>query len=121
MVRVHLFMALFIMIPCSTPSAGLAAAPGVHSRRNIMRIADLRIATRLYGGFATIVLLLGALVTVATLNVARLADANAINTHTYQVLAENSAILESLINMETGQRGYVITGAEASLEPYKAG
>ncbi|MEG2033329.1 MAG: CHASE3 domain-containing protein, partial [Janthinobacterium sp.] len=86
-----------------------------------MRIADLRIATRLYGGFAIIVLLLAALVTVATLNVARLADANAINTHTYQVLAENSAILESLINMETGQRGYVITGAEASLEPYKAG
>jgi methyl-accepting chemotaxis protein len=86
-----------------------------------MRIADLRIATRLYGGFGTIVLLLAALVTVATLNVSRLADANAINTHTYQVLAENSAILESLINMETGQRGYVITGAEASLEPYKAG
>ncbi|WP_332861946.1 methyl-accepting chemotaxis protein [Janthinobacterium svalbardensis] len=86
-----------------------------------MRIADLRIATRLYGGFGTIVLLLAALVTVATLNVARLADANAINTHTYQVLAENSALLESLINMETGQRGYVITGAEASLEPYKAG
>ena len=86
-----------------------------------MRIADLRIATRLYGGFGTIVLLLAALVTVATLNVARLADANAINTHTYQVLAENSAILESLINMETGQRGFVITGAEASLEPYKAG
>ncbi|MBE3027032.1 chemotaxis protein [Janthinobacterium sp. BJB1] len=86
-----------------------------------MRIADLRIATRLYGGFATIVLLLAALVTVATLNVSRLADANAINTHTYQVLAENSAMLESLINMETGQRGYVITGAETSLEPYKAG
>ena len=86
-----------------------------------MRIADLRIATRLYGGFGTIVLLLAALVTVATLNVSRLGDANAINTHTYQVLAENSAILESLINMETGQRGYVITGAESSLEPYKAG
>ena len=86
-----------------------------------MRIADLRIATRLYGGFGTIVLLLAALVTVATLNVSRLADANAINTHTYQVLAENSALLESLINVETGQRGYVITGAEASLEPYTAG
>ncbi|OHV95394.1 chemotaxis protein [Janthinobacterium lividum] len=86
-----------------------------------MRIADLRIATRLYGGFGTIVLLLAALVTVATLNVSRLADANAINTHTFQVLAENSALLESLINVETGQRGYVITGAEASLEPYKAG
>ncbi|WP_219116298.1 methyl-accepting chemotaxis protein [Janthinobacterium sp. UMAB-56] len=86
-----------------------------------MRIADLRIATRLYGGFGTIVLLLAVLVSVATLNVSRLADANAINTHTYQVLAKNSEILESLINMETGQRGYVITGAEASLEPYKAG
>ncbi|MBG6222282.1 MULTISPECIES: methyl-accepting chemotaxis protein [unclassified Janthinobacterium] len=86
-----------------------------------MRIADLRIATRLYGGFGSIVLLLVALVSVATLNVSRLADATAINTHTYQVLAENSAILESLINMETGQRGYVITGEEASLDSYKEG
>ncbi|NHQ90419.1 methyl-accepting chemotaxis protein [Janthinobacterium lividum] len=86
-----------------------------------MRIADLRIATRLYGGFGAIVLLLAVLVAVATVNFAKLADANAINTHTYQVLGENDAILESLINMETGQRGYVITGAEASLEPYAAG
>ncbi|MED5616242.1 methyl-accepting chemotaxis protein [Janthinobacterium sp. P210005] len=86
-----------------------------------MRIADLRIATRLYGGFGAIVLLLAVLVAVATLNFSKLADANAINTHTYQVLGENDAILESLINMETGQRGYVITGAEASLEPYTVG
>ena len=86
-----------------------------------MRIADLRIATRLYGGFGAIVLLLAVLVTVATLNFSKLADASAINTHTYQVLAENDAILESLINIETGQRGYVITGADSSLEPYAAG
>ncbi|MDN2703320.1 methyl-accepting chemotaxis protein [Janthinobacterium sp. SUN100] len=86
-----------------------------------MRIADLRIATRLYGGFGAIALLLAVLVAVATLNFSKLADANAINTHTYQVLGENDAILESLINMETGQRGYVITGAEASLEPYTVG
>ena len=86
-----------------------------------MRIADLRIATRLYGGFGAIVLLLAVLVTVATLNFSKLADASAISTHTYQVLGENDAILESLINMETGQRGYVITGLDASLEPYAAG
>ena len=86
-----------------------------------MRIADLRIASRLYGGFGAIILLLAVLVTVATLNFSKLAEANAINTHTYLVLGEGGAILESLINMETGQRGYVITGRDTSLEPYVAG
>ena len=86
-----------------------------------MRIADLRIASRLYGGFGIIVLLLAVLVAVATVNFSKLGDASAINTHTYQVLLQNDAILESLINMETGQRGYVITGFDAALEPYSGG
>lgn len=82
-----------------------------------MRLADLRIATRLYGGFGATVLLVAVLVTVASLNFAKLSDANAINTHTYQVLGKASELLESLLNMETGERGYVTTGLDISLEP----
>ena len=86
-----------------------------------MRIADLRIATRLYGGFGATVLLVAVLVTVASVNFARLSDANAINTHTYQVLGKASELLESLLNMETGERGYVTTGLDSSLDPYTKG
>ena len=86
-----------------------------------MRIADLRIATRLYGGFGATVLLVAVLVTVASVNFAKLSEANAINTHTWQVLGKASELLESLLNMETGERGYVTTGLDTSLDPYTKG
>ena len=86
-----------------------------------MKLSDLRIASRLYIGFGIIVVLLAMLVAIAYTNVAKLGQANAINVHTYQVLGEVSAALESLINIETGQRGYALTGSPASLEPYTKG
>ena len=86
-----------------------------------MKLSDLKIATRLYIGFGGTIALLAILVAVAMLNFSKLSDANAINTHTYQVMLEGDAVLESLINMETGERGYVITGKDASLEPLNNG
>jgi hypothetical protein len=41
--------------------------------------------------------------------------------HTYQVLLETQALLTSLIDMETGVRGYVNTRNEQFLEPYTRG
>ncbi|OYO25928.1 TonB-dependent receptor [Janthinobacterium sp. PC23-8] len=62
------------------------------------------------------------LVTIGTLNFSKLSNANAINTHTHQVLGKAGELLESLMNMETGERGYVITGGGgSSLEPYNKG
>ena len=39
-------------------------------------------------------------------------------THTYMVLERLAALLSVLKDAETGQRGFVITGDEAYLEPY---
>ncbi len=86
-----------------------------------MKLSNMKIAGRLYLGFGGVVGLLALLVGIATINFGRLADANAINTHTFEVLAEVGGMLESLINIETGQRGYALTGADASLEPLNAG
>jgi len=86
-----------------------------------MHLSNLKIGTRLYLAFGIIVAMLVTLVTLAETNFNRLTAANALNIHTYEVLGESSAMLEALINMETGQRGYLLTGKEASLEPYKAG
>ena len=39
-------------------------------------------------------------------------------THTHLVLEKLDAVLTNLIDAETGQRGYIITGEESYLEPY---
>ena len=79
------------------------------------------IGTRLYLGFGLIVAILLVLITVAYSNFSKLNQANGWNVHTYEVLAASQEMLETLINMETGERGFALTGATASLEPYNAG
>ena len=86
-----------------------------------MRLSDLKIATRLYLGFGAVVALLIVLVSMSYTNFARLGGANDMNIHTYQVLGEVDAALTSLVNIETGERGFALTGKDASLEPYNAG
>ena len=87
----------------------------------MMRLSDLKIGTRLYLGFGAVVALLVLLVSLSYGNFARLRNANFLNIHTYKVLGEVDAALTSLVNMETGQRGFALTGRDASLEPYNAG
>jgi methyl-accepting chemotaxis protein len=86
-----------------------------------MRLSDLKIATRLQLGFGTVALVLVWLVSQAYVNFARLGDANQTNIHSYQVLGEIDAALMALVDTETGQRGFALTGKDASLEPYNAG
>jgi methyl-accepting chemotaxis protein len=86
-----------------------------------MRISDLKIATRLQLGFGTVAVVLVWLVSQAYVNFARLGDANETNVHTYQVLGEVDAALAALVDIETGERGFALTGKDASLEPYNAG
>jgi methyl-accepting chemotaxis protein len=86
-----------------------------------MKLSDLKIGTRLYGAFAAVVLILVTLVSIAYINLAKSTQANALNVHTYQVVGEVDRILESLINMETGQRGFSLTGEDESLAPYLIG
>ncbi|MEB0140892.1 MULTISPECIES: methyl-accepting chemotaxis protein [unclassified Undibacterium] len=86
-----------------------------------MKFSHLKIAPRLYFGFGAVIALLIVLVIIACTNLAKTNEANQRNIHTYQVLDEVSSILESLINIETGQRGFSLSGKPASLEPYKQG
>jgi methyl-accepting chemotaxis protein len=86
-----------------------------------MRLSDLNIATRLRLGFGVVVALLIVLVSQSYFNFARLGSANEMNIHTYQVLGEVDAALMALVDIETGERGFALTGREASLEPYNAG
>jgi methyl-accepting chemotaxis protein len=42
-------------------------------------------------------------------------------THTYQVLQELDDVLIAVLNCETGERGFIITGNDRYLEPYENG
>jgi methyl-accepting chemotaxis protein len=81
----------------------------------------MRIGARLYAAFAAVIAVLVLLVTISYRNMAALDEANAMNVHTYEVMAEAEGMLEALINIETGQRGFSLTGNEASLEPLTLG
>ena len=79
------------------------------------------IVPKLYLGFALVVLSM--LVVIGFVYKQSIDDSNAItsNNHIYEVMTETDTLLTSLLNMETGMRGYSIAGIEAFLEPYNNG
>ncbi len=82
---------------------------------------NLKIAKKLYVGFSVVVLILTILSTIVFVNFSNYAKANDWNEHTYEVLSNLDNIVASMINMETGQRGFSITGDEKFLDPYNKG
>jgi methyl-accepting chemotaxis protein len=81
----------------------------------------MSINKRLYASFGLIVAIMVTLLSIAYINFSKLSQANGWNVHTYEVLQGQEAILGSLVNMETGARGFALTGDAGSLEPYNAG
>ena len=67
---------------------------------------------------AVAVVLLG---TATYLNVRGLFDRNTWVVHTYRVLGQIDALYDSIDQIESGGRGYLLTNKEAYLQPYQAG
>jgi methyl-accepting chemotaxis protein len=71
--------------------------------------------------FVTILVMAGVLFSVAVVNIGKMREATAWNTHTYKVLDAGQSMLLDMVNIETGLRGFVASGDEKFLEPLKAG
>ena len=82
-----------------------------------MVLSNLKIGTRLYLAFGAVIALLAILISSAQSNFSSLGEANRWNVHTYEVLGEASGLLEGLVDIETGERGFALTGKDTSLEP----
>jgi CHASE3 domain sensor protein len=82
--------------------------------------ANLTVGKKLVAGFgiAALTLLLIAIIGHRTANF--LIESERWVTHTHQVRLEFTDLLSLLKDAETGQRGYLLTGEESYLEPYKA-
>ncbi len=71
--------------------------------------------------FAAILAFAGVLIGVALVNTNKLLDTVNWNTHTYKVLTEADEMLLSMVNIETGLRGFVASGDDKFLDPFKQG
>ncbi|MBU0784178.1 MAG: CHASE3 domain-containing protein [Gammaproteobacteria bacterium] len=79
------------------------------------------IRAKLGAGFA-VVIALGLVTGALGLGNAKLIRESAeINEHTRRVLRDVASIRESMVNIETGQRGFSVTGYDTYLEPYNQG
>ncbi len=87
----------------------------------LKKFNNLKIGKKLTFGFAAVLLILIILSTVVYVTFSNYIASSSMNTHTYQVLTEFDGMLTSMVNMETGQRGFSITGDEKFLEPYNNG
>ncbi|MGG6196741.1 methyl-accepting chemotaxis protein [Pantoea allii] len=70
-------------------------------------------------GIIVIVSLIGS--SLSIINFLKLRQANTWNIHSYQVMSVSDSMLADMINMETGARGYVISGKDNFLAPFNAG
>ena len=71
--------------------------------------------------FAAILAFAGVLIGVALVNTSKLLETVRWNTHTHEVLTESEQLLLSMVNIETGLRGFVASGDDKFLEPLKQG
>lgn len=74
---------------------------------------------KIAAGFTLSFLLLVGIGTVAYRTIETLTSANGWVTHTHIVLEHIGAVLSLLTDAETGERGYIITGDDSYLEPYR--
>ena len=79
----------------------------------------LKIGTKIGASFALGLLFFAVLSAVSYRSTYQLVATAEREAHTYKVLGELEDLLSQLKSAETGQRGYLITGKEAYLEPYK--
>jgi methyl-accepting chemotaxis protein len=78
---------------------------------------NLTVAAKLYAGFGAVLIILLTLTSIAYVNFASLSESNRWNIHTYEVMSEVDGALTSLINVETGERGFALTGADVFWRP----
>ncbi|MFC0251415.1 methyl-accepting chemotaxis protein [Massilia consociata] len=86
-----------------------------------MKLSDLKIATRLYLGYGILIGITGIVTAIAYANFTALGTANETNLRGYRALGEVDAAMQALTDIETGQRGFALTGHDASLQPYARG
>lgn len=68
--------------------------------------------------FAAIIALVLILILITAQQMNRIQEAVNLNIHTFEVVRAANRVRQDLLNIETGQRGFLVTGDEQFLQPY---
>ena len=86
-----------------------------------MKLNNLLIRNKLLLGNSVPLFLMIVIATTVIINIKKLEETSSWVQHTQSVIAQGNLLAKLLIDMETGERGFLITGDEDFLEPYSAG
>ncbi len=84
-------------------------------------LQQLTISNKLKLGFGAILVIILALILAASQGFNQVNSAVQQNIHSYHVLQDSDAALLALVNMETGMRGFALTGKDEFLDPLNQG
>jgi CHASE3 domain sensor protein len=79
---------------------------------------NLRIKAKIFSAFTIMLMVILAVITISYQNSKNIIDSTDIIIHTHNILTDLAKVESDLINLETGQRGFVITGDSTYLQPY---
>ena len=80
-----------------------------------------KLRTQILAGYAVIFLVMIVIATLITKNVQYLIETDSWVNHTHSVITDARWVEKLLVDMETGERGFLITGEEEYLEPFNEG
>lgn len=82
---------------------------------------NFQLSTKISLGYALVVALMCAISIVTYIGVSSIIDATRWVNHTYEVIRTAESVSAAMVDMETGQRGFMVTGQDEYLEPYYLG
>lgn len=87
----------------------------------ITMFRNLKLGKKLITSFVAVLIILVVLSVISFMNIQKLNKASEWDKHTYEVIQELKMATIAMLNMETGQRGFSLTGLDTSLEPFNNG
>ncbi len=84
-------------------------------------MSNLKISQKLGAGYAFILLLMIVISSVVYSSIGKLIESSHWVNHTYEVIRRAESAGAAMVDMETGQRGFMVTGQDEYLEPYHGG
>lgn len=81
----------------------------------------MNIGRKITSGYALILMLMTIVSALVYFSISSIGEATRWVNHTYEVIRNAESVSAAMIDMETGQRGFMITGEDEYLEPFNSG
>jgi methyl-accepting chemotaxis protein len=81
----------------------------------------MKLGKKIYTGYIIILILMASVSVVVYSSITSIIDASKWVNHTYVVIRTGEDVSTAMLDMETGQRGFMVTGIDEYLEPYNNG